>query len=206
MSLYHRATLTPTKQQLLASWVPSQRWGPADADDLMHVGSFRFDDPEGEVGMETHLLRHGGTVLQVPLTYREAALEGADEAFITTMEHSALGTRYVYDGVRDPRYVTILAAATLTGQGEALGMVYDADRWFTVPSSVRIHGGGWGADRVAVDGFELLSDDGAAVLRNERFELRLHRYPMPGPRPAIGLVASWATADEPVVITEIREV
>ena len=38
----------------------------------------------------------------VPLTYRAAALEGADGALIGTTEHGVLGRRWVYDGIGDP--------------------------------------------------------------------------------------------------------
>jgi hypothetical protein len=72
--------------------------------------------------METHLVTAGGTLLQVPLTYRDEPLDGAEGALITEMQHSVLGTRWVYDGLRDPRLVVMLAAVAMTGQGEALGM------------------------------------------------------------------------------------
>ena len=52
------------------------------------------------------------------------------------------------------------------------------------PTNVRIHGGGWTLERVAVDGFELESDEAAkSVLRNDRFELSVFRRPVPGPAP-----------------------
>lgn len=93
------------------------------------IGSYRFDDPDGRVGMETHLVKAGDTVFQVPLTYHDEPLEGADGAFITEMQHSVLGTRWVYDGLRDPLFAVMLAAVTMTGQGEALGMaVYDGQQ------------------------------------------------------------------------------
>jgi hypothetical protein len=59
------------------------------------------------------------------------------------MQHSVLGTRWVYDGLRDPRHTIMVAAVAMTGQGEALGMaVYDG-RWYIAPSNVRIQGGAW---------------------------------------------------------------
>ena len=71
------------------------------------------------------------------------------------MQHSVLGTRWVYDGLRDPRLVVMLAAVAMTGQGEALGMAVHEGRWYIAPSNVRIQGGGWTQERVPVDGFEL---------------------------------------------------
>ena len=170
------------------------------------IGSYRFDDPDGRVGMETHLVTAGGTLLQVPLTYRDEPLDGADDALIVEMQHSVLGTRWVYDGLRDPRLVVMLAAVAMTGQGEALGMaVYDG-RWYIAPSNVRIQGGGWTQERVPVDGFEVGHDDATSVvLRNDRFELTVFRRPVPGPRPAIGLTATWDGQPNPVVLAEVRE-
>lgn len=56
------------------------------------VGTYRFDDPDGEVGIETHVLRTAdGQVIQVPVTYRDAPLEGAASLLITTTQHSILG-------------------------------------------------------------------------------------------------------------------
>src|SRR6478752_2561777 len=192
MARFHLATITPTKAELIAAWAPTQPWGPPADVPIDVIGSYRFDDPDGRVGMETHLVNAGGTLLQVPLTYRDAPLDGFDDALITEMQHSVLGTRWVYDGLRDPRLVVMLAAVSMTGQGEALGMaVYDG-RWYIAPTNVRIQGGGWCLERVPVDGFELESDDAAgSVLRNDRFELTVHRRPVPGPRPAIGLTATW---------------
>jgi hypothetical protein len=206
MAIFHRATITPTKAELIAEWAPTQAWGPSAADPIDVIGSYRFDDPDGRVGMETHLVTGGGKLMQIPLTYRDAPLEGADDALITEMQHSVLGTRWVYDGLRDARLVVMLAAATMTGQGEALGMaVYDG-RWYIAPSNVRIQGGGWTQERVPVDGFELEYDDAdASVLHNDRFEFTMFRHPVSGPRPAIGLTAIWDDQVDAVVLAEVRE-
>ena len=150
------------------------------------VGAFRFDDPEGRVGMETHLATAAGVLFQVPLTYRDEPLDGGEHALIGEMEHSVLGTRWVYDGLGDPLYVTMLAAVTMTGQGEALGMVMHDDRWYVAPTNVRIQGGGWTLERVPVDGFELDSSDGAMAVLPQR-TIRTRRVP-PADRgpPALG--------------------
>lgn len=206
MALFHRATITPTKGEILVAWAPTRPWGPSTADSIEVIGSYRFDDPEGRVGMEIHLLTAGGALFQVPLTYRDEPLEGGEDALITEMQHSVLGTRWVYDGLRDPQLVIMLAAVAMTGQGEALGMVFYDGRWYIAPSNVRIRGGGWTQERVPVDGFQLASDDGtAAVLHNERFELTVFRRPAPGPRPAIGLTATWDGQRDAVVLAEVRE-
>jgi hypothetical protein len=206
MARFHIATITPTKAELIAQWVPTQPWGVAADVPIYVIGSYRFDDPDGRVGMETHLVNAGDTLLQVPLTYRDEPLEGADDALIGEMEHSALGTRWVYDGIRDPQFVLMLAGVALTGQGEALGMAVHEGRWYISPSKVRIQGGGWTATPVAVDGFEAEPGETTnQVLRNDRFELTVFRRPVPGPRPAIGLTATWDTQPDPVVLAEVRE-
>ena len=76
---------------------------------LLPVGYFRFEDPTGEVGIETHLVTDGEIMYQIPMTYRgmpmtDGAL-GATESLIATAEHSVLGTRWIYDGVVDPAWV-----------------------------------------------------------------------------------------------------
>jgi hypothetical protein len=206
MAIFHRATLTPTKEALIADWAPTQPWGPPVAVPIKVIGSYRFDDPDGRVGLETHLVTSGTTVLHVPLTYRDEPLAGADDALITEMQHSVLGTRWVYDGLRDPRFVVMLAAVAMTGQGEAIGMVVYDDRWYIAPTNVRIHGGGWTQERVPVDGFELDRDDAnGAVLRNDRFEMTVARRPVTAPCPAIGLTATWDAQPDPVVLAEVRE-
>ena len=206
MALFHRATITPTKAELISAWIPSQPWGPSTADGLDVIGSFRFDDPNGRVGMETHLVTADGLLFQVPLTYREEPLADAEAGLITEMHHSVLGPRWVYDGLRDPLFVVMLAAVAMTGQGEALGMaVYDG-RWYIAPTHVRIHGGGWTQERVPVDAFALRSDEAkASILQNDRFELTVFRRPAARTAPGIGLTATWDGQAAPVVLAEVRE-
>jgi hypothetical protein len=206
LARFHLATITPTKAELIAAWAPTQPWGLAADVPIEVIGSYRFDEPDGRVGMEAHLVTAGGTLLNIPLTYRDEPLEGADDALIVEMQHSVLGTRWVYDGLRDPRLVIMLAAVAMTGQGEALGMaVYDG-RWYIAPSNVRIQGGGWTQERVPVDGFEVGHEDAtSAVLHNDRFELRVFRRPVVGPRPAIGLTATWDGHPDPVVLAAVTE-
>lgn len=117
--IHHGATLTPTKQTLIEGWMGRQRWYAAKGSTprTRRVRSFRFDDPTGQVGIETIIVAdESGTepvVYQVPLTYRGAPLDGLDHALVGTMEHSILGTRWVYDACHDPVYATQLLAAIL---------------------------------------------------------------------------------------------
>ncbi|MFZ0531022.1 MAG: hypothetical protein WAL91_10870 [Propionicimonas sp.] len=113
------ATLTPSKLELLAGWLPTQRWFKGSPDDLTRVASYRFVDPEGEVGIETILVRSQGVTYQVPLTYRAAPLPEAADSLVGTMEHSTLGTRYTYDAVADPVYQVELLRVIHEGDTEA---------------------------------------------------------------------------------------
>ncbi|TDV57550.1 CG0192-related protein [Actinophytocola oryzae] len=120
MAILHKATLHPTKLELLAAWLPGRGWYAEPDGELTRVASYRFDDPAGVVGIETSLVRVGdGPVYQVPLTYREAPLEGGDGWLLGTAEHSVLGKRWIYDGCGDPVYVTALAGAVFGAVGQA---------------------------------------------------------------------------------------
>lgn len=206
MALLHSATLVPSKPELIADWVPRQSWGSDLDGPIETIGAFRFDDPESRVGMETFIVSAGDELLQLPMTYRDAPLAGAEDALIGQVQHSALGTRWVYDGLHDPSYVAMLAAVAMTRQGEALGLVQRDDRWYIAPSNVRLRGDGWTLERVAVDGFEpTRGDDSVVVLVNDRFELTVYRRPRPGVQPPIGLTATWVGQPDPVVLAEVRE-
>ncbi len=125
MALIHRATLTPSKLDLLRAWLPTRPWFPSGAV-VETLGAYRFDDPAGEVGVETFLLRAGDAVLQVPLTYRSAPPDVDDERRLGTTEHSVLGTRWVTDGCADPVWAHALLEAVLTG-GEQAAEEVDVD-------------------------------------------------------------------------------
>ncbi|MFJ8842661.1 1,4-alpha-glucan branching protein [Streptomyces cyaneofuscatus] len=123
MASIHRTTMTPTKLELIAGWLPKQSWyvGTAGTPDLVKAGGFRLDDPEGEVGIEFMVVADVAApepvAYQVPLGYRGAALEGVPgEALIGTSEHDVLGTRWVYDGAQDP---VVLAQLRALLRGEA---------------------------------------------------------------------------------------
>jgi hypothetical protein len=116
MALLYDAEIRPSKLELIGGWAPAQPWFAGDAAaELSSVASYRFDDPAGEVGVETLLVRAGdGPVMQLPLTYRGVPLVDADEWLIGTLEHSVLGTRWVYDGIGDPVFFLTAATAIIT--------------------------------------------------------------------------------------------
>ena len=107
MSVIHDTTMVPSKRELMAGWLPKQAWFEGDAAPVLSVvGGFRLDDPAGEVGLEMILVLDSGSgesvVYHVPLSYRGAALAGAEDHLLGTSEHGVLGTRWIYDAAGDP--------------------------------------------------------------------------------------------------------
>lgn len=139
MAIIHRATLSPSKLELLEKWLGEDLAG---SDELRQVASYRFDDPDGEAGIEALLVTRGGAVRQAVLTYRAAPLDAAAEHLITTMEHSVLGTRWVYDAQGDPVALAAYQRALAGQQEQAALEIWDGDtlvgtREPTVELSVR---------------------------------------------------------------------
>ena len=185
--------MRPGKAELLAAWLQAQPWGPGDASDLERIGAYRFDDPAGQVGLETLLVRVAGCVWQVALTYRAAPLPDAEAAVVGRMGHSVLGERWVYDGCADPAYVRMLAATALTGVGQSVDVAEDDGRSRLLPPTVRLISSGWTRDPIEISEFgpPARNEDGTAVLRSSVLELRFHHRLPP---------ASEDVADTPFVI------
>lgn len=151
MAHLHRATLAPSKPELVAAWLPTQAWA-AGLPALRPLGGYRLDDPDGEVGMEGVLLRSadGTVVVHVPLTYRGAPLDGAEEHLLGTTEHSVLGTRWVYDATGDPVWNATLARTVAErGTGAEEWFEVDGERVVREPS-VRVAGSGGVGEPVVV--------------------------------------------------------
>jgi hypothetical protein len=165
MALVHRATLDPSKQQLLEAWLPSRSWAPGAAS-VEKVAEYRFDDPAFEVGVETILWRNDdGSVLQVPFTYRAAPLAGAEEFLVGTAHHTVLGPRWVYDGCGDPVWAATLATAVLTGGTQAQMYFEEADgRRIDIPARMQVRGSGSpDASVPAITSVESVRDEGPVV-------------------------------------------
>ncbi|NHC47048.1 CG0192-related protein [Motilibacter aurantiacus] len=202
MALIHQAELRPTKLELLADWLPAQRWY-AGSGAPARVGAYRFDDPDGEVGIETFLVRAGdGPVLQVPLTYRAAPLEGAQDRLVGTIDHSVLGQRWVYDGCHDPVYVAALAAAIRTGSGEAVEYVAAGGRLEARASLASVRGSGAPSLSAEPGRIESVDDGDPTLVRCERLELAVVRAVAAGdgrPGGAV-LTGSWDGQAVPVLL------
>lgn len=196
MGIVHRATLSPTKQELVEGWLPSREWAPGRAI-AEKVAEYRLDDPEGEVGVETILWRlDGGAVIQTPLTYRAEPLAGAEEHLIGTTQHSVLGERWVYDGCGDPVWASTLATAITTG-GQQSQMFFEDDDGVRVniPARMQVRGSGIASSGPEVTAVESTSDDGAVTtVRAGDVELALAR--VVGTQLGDGARLSGTVADE----------
>jgi Maltokinase N-terminal cap domain len=141
MALVHQATLTPSKLELLGSWLPSRPWFH-DGGELTRLGSYRFDDPAGEVGIEVMIVQSGQRMFQVPLAYRGAPLADAEMHLLGTMHHSVLGPRWIYDGCGDPAAVRALITAMVTGASQSDVEVESDGQMVTMPPTVVVRGSG----------------------------------------------------------------
>ncbi|MBM0233269.1 hypothetical protein JNW91_16240 [Micromonospora sp. STR1_7] len=194
MALLHRATISPTKLDLLTTWLPGRPWyqGPAGVD-VLSRGAYRFDDPAGEVGIETMLVGTAdGPVHQVPLTYRAAPLDGVDEWLVGTTEHSVLGTRWVYDGCADPVYAAALAHAILAGPGQAEQYFeVDGRRERREPTMTIAVSGAGDADVAPVGAVRRVVDEDSALIVTDSVELVVVRRPGAADAAGATLLGSW---------------
>jgi hypothetical protein len=138
MAILHRATVTPSKRDLVEMWLDEQPWGGSG--EIEMIGSYRFDDPEGAVGVEALLVLRSGRQLHVPMTYRGAPLGGAKRHLMGTMDHSVLGTRWIYEAAGDPVAMACFTRALAGQQDQATLELYEGDELIAHPEpTVRIH-------------------------------------------------------------------
>ncbi|WP_336662500.1 maltokinase N-terminal cap-like domain-containing protein [Leucobacter sp. USHLN154] len=178
MSIIHRTTLSPSKYDLLAAWLPAQPWFAGDVARLAPVGAYRFDDPEGEVGLEGHVLTAGDEVVyHVPLAYRGAALDDGDDFVVGTMEHGVLGTRWAYDAIGDPVFRAVLSGAIVRGEHGSREFTQDAEgNSAEREPSVRVRGTGSAGEPVPdLAAVRVLSEGAATIAETEFARLAVHR-------------------------------
>ncbi|ACZ30630.1 hypothetical protein Xcel_1605 [Xylanimonas cellulosilytica DSM 15894] len=186
MAILHQATLTPTKAELIAAWLPGQSWFDGDAPLVTPGGAYRFDDPAGEVGIESHIVHVGGRVVHVPLTYRGAELDGAEAFLVGTMEHSVLGTRWVYDAIGDPVYRAELVRVIAEADTQVDLFVETPDGPVRRDPNMQVRGSGG-----------VVPDDAEIVVVRE---------PLRDTAPSSGLTltGTWAGASAPTVLAYLR--
>ncbi|MEO9322515.1 hypothetical protein ABFT23_03440 [Nocardioides sp. C4-1] len=212
MAVLHRASISPTKAELLQAWVPHRSWY-AGSGPLTTLGAYRLDDPDGEVGTETFLLRAGdGPVLQAPLTYRAAPLEGAERDLVCEMTHSVLGPRWVYDGLADPVYRSALVS-TVLGGGRQADLQVDVDGVLT-PRETTTFVQGSGSPGVVlpssevIDALERHEVVGCTVLAGPGLEVTLCRVVTTEPGFDVAgqhtLTGRWPDHSTPTVLAAVR--
>ncbi len=211
MALLHRAEIRPTKLELLTAWLPSRGWYQGDAAaEVVRVAAYRFDDPAGEVGIETLLVRAGaGPVHQVPLTYRGAPLPSADAWLIGTVEHSVLGTRWVYDACADPVYAAALADAVLAGTGQAEEYFEVDGRREVRPPTMEITSDPGGIEVPAVGEVRRVEDGPLTLIVTDTVRLTLRRRPEAATEEAptgtaATLTGAWDGARVPLAYAALR--
>lgn len=201
MALIHQATLNPSKLELLQQLVQGRSWSTAGGP-LEAVGAYRWDDPADQVGIETHVVRSGGTLLQLPVTYRATELDGAH--LIGTTEHSVLGRRWVYEGCTDPAYVAALATALHTAAPQA-ELWYDlADGRERREPSVRVSVDGERGEVPAIDAVTTIDEDVTTLVRAGGCEFVVQRVLGPVVPGRSRLTGTWAGQDEPVGLAALR--
>ena len=207
MAILHQAELRPTKLELLEAWLPRQPWFPGSGTaPLRKVGSYRFDDPAGEVGIETIIVAAGSSTVQVPLTYRDQPLAGADSWLVGTMQHSVLGPRWVYDGCADPVCVTALAASIMLGLPQAEQYLEVEGQLEVLAQSVRVQSSGPNLNAVpsVTSAMPRTTAAGTAVETADFTLVVARRLDLAG-QPAGGLVltGTWDGQKDPVQLAAI---
>ncbi|MEV4718923.1 hypothetical protein AB0J94_17180 [Micromonospora noduli] len=207
MALLHRATLHPTKLDLLTAWLPDRQWfaGPTGVEMVIR-GAYRFDDPAGEVGIETMLVGAAdGPVHHVPLTYRAAPLDGADAWLVGITEHSVLGRRWVYDGCVDPVYAAALAHAILTGSGQAEQYFeVDGRRELREPTMTVVVDGAGDANVTPVGVVRRVVDGDSTLIDTDTAELVVVRRPGAVDSAGATLLGRWNGQPTSVPLAYVR--
>ena len=195
MARIHQATLTPSKQELLSAYVASAPGlTEASASDISLLGAYRFDDPAGEVGIECHILGTAdGDVLHLPVVYRGQPIEGSDEVFVGTLEHSVLGTRWVYEACGDPIFVRELIATIVTGGTQVELLVETDDGPVVREPTVTVAGNGVsGADVPSIGTAHSKREGTDTVISTDGLRIVVrHVVTDPGPVDGQRLLGTW---------------
>jgi Maltokinase N-terminal cap domain len=221
--LHPQADLRPSKLELLTPWLPTHAWYRGKAEpELSRIAGYRFDDPAGEVGIETLLIQAGdGPLYQVPLTYRGAPLDGHGEWLVGTMEHSVLGPRWVYDACGDPVYASVLATTILTGAAGAEEFNSVNGREERREPSMTVRGSGNPAsDATPVSLIVSVEDGEPTLVVTDSVALAIRRALDPAGGPTLAgsagvagpadpgghevLTGTWAGVDGPVLLATVQ--
>ncbi|MFE6922409.1 1,4-alpha-glucan branching protein [Nocardia sp. NPDC057663] len=204
MAVIHQTTLTPSKLELVAAWLPGRQWYLGTTPRLRKVGGFRLDDADGAVGIEFLLLMDesgaDAVLYSVPLTYRGVPVPGGDGALLGTAEHGVLGRRWIYDGASDPVAVDAvldLVAGRVSARAQNASDSVDTS---VVVSRAELSWAG-GEMRGAVD------DDAGTDVSVGGIVLRFSRRPVaPAPGVVGSVAAPSASADQGQGLVEVVRV
>ncbi|MFN8171757.1 MAG: hypothetical protein U0R65_07810 [Candidatus Nanopelagicales bacterium] len=105
---------------LIGWWLATQDWFTEDGP-VEREAAFRLDDPAGEVGIETFIVRSGAFVPRPGDLSVRAARRWAPRRQARSM---VLGHRWVYSGPSDPVYVATTSAAIANG-GHEVDMFFE---------------------------------------------------------------------------------
>lgn len=169
------------------------------------VGAYRFDDPAGEVGIEAHLVATSAGIVHVPLTYRSAEVDGGAEWLVGTMEHSVLGTRWIYDASGDAVFVNELLRVILTGGSHVEQFVATDEGPVARPSTAAVRGSGVpGIPAPRIDTVDASFDGASTTIRATGLTIVV-RHILAAPVAVTGptLTGTWPGSDTPTVLAHI---
>lgn len=201
MAIVYKADLQPTKSELISDWLPRQPWLDTGDQELAPVASFRFDDPAGEVGLETHLVAADTLIAHVPLTYRDTPLTTANPGLLGTMHHSVLGTRWIYDAAWDPLYWTLLSGAILHGRPQADQYVVEGEEVHLMDEAVHLSASGSiNAAAPEFDDVSPVTDGISTTVTADRLSVSITRRVGALLQCDAALTATWPGQETPVQI------
>lgn len=206
MAIIHKATLSPSKLELLQAYLANDaNLGKQATGDLAAVGAYRFDDPAGQVGIESHILRSpDGALLHLPLVYRNERWDGADQWSVGTMQHSVLGERWVYEASIDPIYVRELVRTIVQGGTGVDEMVETDDGPVARDPSVRVVGSGSaGAGLPTIDDLVVERLQATTSIRCGDLEVVVQNVLAPAASSGLDLRGTWSGQSEPMGLAHI---
>ncbi|GAB3594325.1 hypothetical protein GCM10027446_17970 [Angustibacter peucedani] len=142
----------------------------------------------------------------MPLTYRGSPLTGADDALATTMTHTTLGDRWVYDACHDPVYVATLVTAVVTGGREAdLFLAADDGRLVPEPMTTHVRGSRSPGRTVPALQPPQVTHDGTVTSVAAGVVIALQRVPLPVRAGAAAtLTGTWPGQSTPLLLAEVE--
>lgn len=147
-------------------------------------------------------------ILHVPVTYRGAPIEGAEDSLVGTFDHSVLGKRWVYDACTDPIFAAELARTILTGDVQVELLIDTPDGMVVREPVVMVKGSGAaGTPLPPIETVEVRKDGNDSIIVGAGLEMVV-RHVLGGssddglPTGSATLTATWG--DESAIVAFIR--